>query len=195
MKIGILGSACDPPHKAHIKTAEIAKKELKLDKIILIPTKIPPHKASPSTPAKMRFKMAILAIGKRGGWSVFGMEFKRKGKSYTRDTIRDLKRKYPGDEIFWIVGSDAIVSMPWKWKGGWGILDLCQFVVFPRFGYPLKRVPKNILKKVIVLKSIAWKYQGISSTKIRCMFMKNKSPLKYIDKKVYRFIKKYHLYA
>lgn len=194
MKIGILGSACDPPHKAHIKMAEIAKKELKLDKIILIPTNIPPHKAIPSAPAKMRFKMAKLAVGNIKSWVVSAMELKRKGKSYTRNTIRDLKRKYTDDEIFWIVGSDAIVSMPWKWKGGWGILDLCQFVVFPRPGYSLRKVPKKILKKIVVMKAVAGDSREVSSTVIRDMLKKNKSPLKYIDRKVYEFIKKNKLY-
>ena len=194
MKIGILGSACDPPHKAHIKMAEVAKKELKLDRIVVIPTKIPPHKVSPSASGSMRFKMAKLAVGKRNGWSVSGMELKRKGISFTRDTIRALKKNYPNDKLFWIVGSDAIVSMPWKWKGGWGILDLCQFAVFPRYGYSLKKVPKNILKKVIVLKPIGGNLRDISSTQIRDMLRNKKGPLKFIDQKVYRFIKKHRLY-
>ena len=194
MRVGILGSACDPPHKAHIKMAEVAQKELKLDRVIIIPTKVPPHKDLPLVPQGMRLKMAKLAVGGRKNWIVSDMELKRKGKSYTRDTIHDLKKFYPKDKIFWIVGSDAIVSMPWKWKGGWGILDLCKFVVFPRLGYSLKKVPKNILKKVIVLKPITRNLEEISSTKIRDMFKKKKSSLKYIDRKVYGFIKKYKLY-
>jgi len=194
MHIGILGSACDPPHKAHIKIAEFAQKKLGFGKVVIIPTKVPPHKAVPSASEKMRLKMAKLAVGSRKNWIVSDMELKRKGKSYTRDTICAFKKLYPKDKIFWIIGSDAIVSMPWKWKGGWGILNLCKFVVFPRPGSSLKKVPKNILKKVIVLKPIDGSLREISSTEIRDMLKKKKSPLKYIDAKVYRFIKKRRLY-
>ncbi|MBI2639960.1 MAG: nicotinate (nicotinamide) nucleotide adenylyltransferase [Candidatus Sungbacteria bacterium] len=167
MRIGILGSAFDPPHKGHIEVARRAKHALRLERLILVPTRVPPHKAAPSLPGALRFKMARIAAGKRRRWTVSDMELKRQGVSYTRDTIYELKKRYPGDEIFWIIGSDSLASMPWKWKGGYDILDLCTFVAVRRPGYSLNRVSKRILKKVVLLCGAK---KDISSSTIRELF-------------------------
>lgn len=191
MKIGILGSACDPPHRAHIKIAEEAKRALKLDRIIFIPTKVPPHKVRPGVSEKMRLEMARLAAGKRKGWIVSDMELRRRGKSYTRDTIEELKKRYPHDRLFWIVGSDSLVSMPWKWKGGYDLLDLCTFVVARRKGYSPRGVRKHILKKVIVLGGVPY---SISSTHIRKLLAQGKDVRRFLDDRVLAYIQKHHLY-
>lgn len=192
MRIGILGSSCNPPHKGHIAAALAAEQKLSLDQIILIPTKAPPHKDRPEVSAGARMRMARLAVGNRHGWLVSDMELRRRGKSYTRDTIAALKRKYPRDELFWIVGSDSVVSMPWQWKGGYGILDLCTFVVMPRRGYSLLRVPKRILKKVIVLP--AQKSWDISSTMIRSRMKVGKKVSQFLHPAVFRFIRRHKFY-
>lgn len=192
MKIGILGSACDPPHKAHIKIGEYAKKFLGLDRIILIPTNISPHKNVSAVAGKLRLAMARLAIKKLKGWSVSDMELKRRGISYTKDTIRKLKKLYPRDELFWIVGSDAIVAMEQKWKGGYKVLDMCKFIVFIRPGYPLNTVSQKILKKVIVFKKIL--KRDLSSTMLRHMLKNKKSVKQYLVPEVLKFVKQYNLY-
>lgn len=192
MKIGILGSACDPPHKAHIKIGEYAKRVLGLDRIILIPTNISPHKNTPAVNGKLRLVMARLAVKKLKGWSVSDIELKRKGVSYTKDTIRELKKLYPRDELFWIVGSDAIVAMKKKWKGGYRALDMCKFIVFIRPGYALKTVPQKILKRVVVFKKIL--KRDLSSTMLRQMFKNKKSAKQYLAPEVLKFIKQHNLY-
>lgn len=192
MRIGILGSAFDPPHREHIAVARRAKQGLRLDRMILIPTRIPPHKAEPRIPGALRLKMARIAAGKRKGWMVSDMELKRPGVSYTRDTIRELKKQFPKDEIFWVIGSDSLASMPWRWKGGYGILDLCTFVAVRRPGYPLSRVPKRILEKVVLLRGAK---RDISSTNIRELLRKGKDVRRFLDPKVYAFIKRRHLYG
>lgn len=191
MKIGVLGSVCDPPHKNHIAIGEMAKRQLGLDLIILIPTKVPPHKDRPKVSENMRLQMAGLAICRRRGWTVSDLELRRNGKSYTRDTIAALKKKFPQDTLFWIFGADSLVSMPWKWKGGFDLLDLCQFVVAPRLGFLLKRVPRSILKKVIVLKL---KPSSMASSKIRKLLAEKKDVRQFLDPKVLSYIKKNHLY-
>lgn len=193
VKIGILGSACDPPHREHTEIGAYAKKALGLNRLILIPTKHPPHKDAPETPARLRFHMARL-VAKKRGWEVSDMEMKRRGKSYTADTIAELKNKYPSAKLFWIVGSDAIVSMPWKWKFGYDILDRCQFVAAKRFGYSLRGVPKSILKKVIVLQRPS--RRPISSTMIREAIMRGhtKKAKQFLDPEVFNFIIRNRLY-
>lgn len=193
VKIGILGSACNPPHTGHVAIGECAKKTLKLDRLIIMPTKHSPHKEVPGVSGKMRFAMARLMAKKRG-WEVSDMEMRRRGKSYTADTIAELKKKYPHVNLFWIVGLDAILSMPKKWKLGYGILDHCQFVAAKRRGYPLKRVPADILKKIIVLQKPA--RQSFSSTAIRNAIARGdlKKAKQYLDPEVFAFIICYNLY-
>lgn len=192
MKIGILGSVCDPPHRNHIAIGEGAKQQLGLDLIILIPTKVPPHKDRPKVSENMRLQMARLAIQGKKRWIVSDLELRRKGKSYTRDTIAVLKKKFTRDTLFWIFGADSLVSMPWKWKGGYDLLDLCQFVVAPRFGFSLKRVPRSIFKKVIVLKL---KSSSTASSKIRKSLKDKKDVRRFLDTGVLSYIKKHHLYT
>lgn len=192
MRIGVLGSTCNPPHKRHIALGAKAKQVLKLDKIIFIPVKDPPHKDEIRVSAELRFEMARRAVGRRKGWEISDIELKRPGKSYTADTIADLKKIYPHDELFWIVGADSLVSMPWKWKGGFDVLDLCQFVVAPRRGYDLASVSGDILKKVIILPISS---QSISSTEIREKIMQEKDIDKFVDPSVLEFIKLNNLYA
>ncbi len=191
-RIGIVGSTCNPPHIDHIAIGEAARRTLKLDRLILIPVKNPPHKEVPSVSADDRFKMGKLAIARRKGWSVSDMELGRRGKSYTRDTVNELKRLYPNDEIFWIVGSDSLMSMPWKWKGGYGILDLCTFVVASRKGHPIRHVSDRIIQKVKVLKM---RPTSVSSTMIRRKLLHRKEVKKYLNAKVLAFIKKNNLYS
>jgi len=119
-------------------------------------------------------------------------QLKRRGISYTKDTIRKLKKLYPRDELFWIVGSDAIVAMEQKWKGGYKVLDMCKFIVFIRPGYPLNTVSQKILKKVIVFKKIL--KRDLSSTMLRHMLKNKKSVKQYLVPEVLKFVKQYNLY-
>ena len=192
MRIGIVGSACDPPHKRHIEMGERARKALRLDKILFIPTNIPPHKARPSAGAKDRLSMARLAAQDLPRWEISDMELRRRGKTYTKDTIRQLKKIYPNDELYWIVGYDAITSMPWAWKGGYDILDECQFVVAHRPGYSLHRVKKSVLKKILVLERTF--KRDVSSTMIRSVIQLKKNPARFLDSRVLTYIKKKKLY-
>lgn len=193
VKIGVLGSACNPPHTGHAAIGECAKKTLKLDRLIMMPTKYPPHKDTPAVSGKMRFSMARLMAKKRG-WEVSDMEMRRRGKSYTADTITELKKKYPTAQIFWIVGSDAILSMPQKWKFGYSILDQCQFVAAKRRGFSLKRVPVDVLKKIIVLQKPA--RQSFSSTIIRDAIAQGdlKKAKQFLDPEVFNFIIRHKLH-
>ena len=103
-----------------------------------------------------------------------------------------MKKLYPRDELFWIVGSDAIVAMEQKWKGGYKVLDMCKFIVFIRPGYPLNTVSQKILKKVIVFKKIL--KRDLSSTMLRHMLKNKKSVKQYLVPEVLKFVKQYNLY-
>ena len=93
LKIGIFGGAFNPVHNGHLNLAKHYLDELGLDKILFIPTNIPPHKSNEDFAGrKDRFNMLRLAIKPYDKFEVSDIEFKRGGKSYTYDTLLELKK-------------------------------------------------------------------------------------------------------
>ena len=113
MKIGIYGGTFNPPHNGHITAARSAVEKLGLEKLLLIPDKVPPHKEMPEGSAneEQRYEMVELAAGCIGKLAeVSDIELKRQGKSYTSDTLRELRELYPDDELYLLMGSDMFLS-------------------------------------------------------------------------------------
>src|SRR3989338_1581087 len=109
MKIGILGGTFNPVHIGHLILAEEAREKLGLDKVIFVPTFLPPHKDnSDIADASDRLMMIKLAIKKNRYFLVSDTEIKRNGRSYTIDTIKEFKEKFRADELYFIVGSDLL---------------------------------------------------------------------------------------
>ncbi|MBQ9979784.1 MAG: nicotinate-nucleotide adenylyltransferase [Oscillospiraceae bacterium] len=133
MKIGIFGGTFDPPHKGHIQAVAGAAKALGLDRLLLIPDKIPPHKAlqASSATAEDRLEMTKLAAKNLENCTVSDMELRREGRSYTVDTLRILKEQYPRDELIFIMGSDMLMSFH-TWREPKEILSLARIAAFPR---------------------------------------------------------------
>ena len=134
MKIGIYGGTFNPPHNGHITAAQAAIQQLELDKLLLIPDKIPPHKELPSGSAneQQRYEMTVLAAGKLGKIAeVTDMELRRPGKSYTSDTLRELQERYPGDELFLLMGSDMFLSFQ-EWREPEAICQMAILAPFSR---------------------------------------------------------------
>lgn len=114
MRIGIYGGAFNPVHKGHIKLAREIKAKANLDKIIIMPSGISPHKGSDGlAESKHRLEMCRLAF-KGDDYIVSDLEIKRQGKSYTVDTVRELKKQYGDHELFLIMGSDMLLCFH-KW--------------------------------------------------------------------------------
>jgi nicotinate-nucleotide adenylyltransferase len=133
--VGILGGTFNPPHLAHMVCASEARAQLHLDRVVLIPAGVPPHKAVENEPgAEHRLEMCRLAIGPRAEWlSVSSMEIDRDGPSYTVDTLREIHGAAPGDELTFIVGGDMAWSLP-SWREPEAILELAAVAVAERAG-------------------------------------------------------------
>ena len=145
-RVGILGGTFDPIHLGHIAAAEAAQQSLSLDRIVLIPSRIPPHRAQPATASAVdRLAMAQLAADAHAGWSVSRIEIDRDGKSYTYDTLVELG--LPGTQLFFITGADAFAEIA-SWSRYPAVLDLANFVVVSRPGTTLdslrERVPSAV---------------------------------------------------
>ncbi len=116
MKIGIYGGTFNPPHLGHMTAARHAMEALGLDELLLIPTALPPHKLLPDgTPApEDRLAMTSiltdnLLLGEKV--RVSDLELRRAGKSYSSDTILELRREYPTAEFWFLMGSDMFLTL------------------------------------------------------------------------------------
>jgi len=107
VRIGILGGTFDPIHEGHLAAARAAIECADLDRVILIPTGEPPHRGAAVASAEQRLEMSRLAVDSDEKLDVSEVEIRRRGPSYTADTLEELRRAYPHDELFLILGWDA----------------------------------------------------------------------------------------
>ena len=108
MKIGIFGGSFDPIHLGHLIVAEYTKELMNLDKIIFIPVGNPSHRENSLSSWEHRLKMIELSIEDNPSFEVSKIEILSNKKNYTYDTLIELKKNYPTDEIFEIIGEDFL---------------------------------------------------------------------------------------
>lgn len=132
MKIGMLGGTFNPPHIGHLHAAQAAQRELGLDDVLFVPTNQPPHKTVPENSAttEQRLEMARLAAGSIGA-HVSTVELDRGGKSYTADTLTELKKLYADAEIWLIMGTDMFLTLQ-NWYAPQRIFDTAHIAVVAR---------------------------------------------------------------
>ncbi|MBQ7596160.1 MAG: nicotinate-nucleotide adenylyltransferase [Clostridia bacterium] len=131
MRIGIFGGTFNPPHNGHKKLALEIPGRLSLDLLIIIPTHIPPHKKAESLASdEDRLNMCRLCFDEKNN-VVSGIELRRSGKSYTVDTLSEIKKLYPDDELFFIMGSDMLTSFH-SWREPEKILDMANICAVSR---------------------------------------------------------------
>ena len=136
MKIGIYGGTFNPPHLGHVTAARAVFELLKLDRLLVIPAGLPPHKDLPdhSPTAAQRLEMTRLAaeqMGLDGKVEVVDIELSRAGKSYTSDTLAQLKERYPDDELWLLMGTDMFLTLQ-AWHAPEEILSLAGIAAFGR---------------------------------------------------------------
>ena len=127
-RLGIMGGTFNPIHLGHLMIAEEARQTFHLDKVLFIPSYITPNKHVAGATAEQRLTMVRLAIADNPHFAVSDMEIRRKGRSYTVDTLHFLKKLYgPSYILYFISGTDTIQDLP-NWHEPEEILSLCQFV-------------------------------------------------------------------
>ena len=131
--IGIYGGTFNPPHLGHIQAAKAAVETLGLDQLLVIPDRIAPHKELPegSASPEQRLQMLQLALEGEKGITVSDLELRREGKSYTYETVQQLRAMYPDAKFFLLLGSDMFLSLE-HWKNPEQILAEVAVAVFCR---------------------------------------------------------------
>lgn len=193
MKVGVLGGSFDPVHKGHISLARAALYQLRLDRVYFVLSPRSPFKSrQKKISSHHRFKMLTLALSNEKLLLPADWELKRRGPSYTVATLQRYKRKYPGHQIYLILGSDAFRGFS-KWKDPEKILEICRLVVGKRKG--IKMPPVQEFKKwdVARLKGV---FPLISSTQIRTLVKNEDLRLtSLLPRKVMTYIQKNKLYV
>ncbi len=187
-----MGGVFDPIHYGHLFTAEEARIEFKLDKVIFVPCREPVHKRENSiSDPEHRYLMTVLAISNNPFFEVSKIELNRPGPSYSIDTVKEFFKKYNhGIEIFFITGADAFLEID-SWYKSEELIKLCQFVAATRPGYDLNRLDQRF-KKIIKIMEIP--PLSISSTDIRRRVREGKSIKYLVPYKVEEYIYKNRLY-
>lgn len=203
-RIGILGGTFNPIHTGHLLLAEGVKKKLHLDYVLFIPCYLPPHKKPLKlAPAKHRFNMVRLAIRGNPKFKISNSEIKRKGISYSVDTLEELHKMYSAKKrpvsrrenggqsggkekakFFFIIGSDSLKGLR-TWKYINRLMKSCTLVAVTRPGYKLKYSG---------VKNIKLPTLPISSTDIRKFVKRGMSIRHLVPDSVRKYIIKCGLY-
>ena len=133
MRTGILGGTFNPPHVGHLHAAQLAHDALKLDRVLFIPTNIPPHKTLPAHTATADDRCEMVRLLTEGiPWARLDtMEIDRGGASYTVETLRALHARGETD-LYLIVGTDMLLSFDRIWYAAEEIVQLCTLAVCAR---------------------------------------------------------------
>jgi nicotinate-nucleotide adenylyltransferase len=187
-KIGIFGGTFNPIHTGHLLIAQEVLRSLGLNVIIFVPVYIPPHKKdSDLVSAHDRYNMVKIAISNNPNFKVSASEIKRKGLSYSIDTLREFKRKFGrGTNLYFIIGSDMARELK-AWKQIDAINKLVKFVIVNRPGYRMKRLPRYA-------QLIDSPYINISSRRIRRLIKRGDSVRYLVPHKVLEYILKNKIY-
>lgn len=153
-----MGGTFDPIHNGHLVAASEVADLLGLDEVVFVPTGQPWQKDRRVTAAEDRYLMTVIAIASNPQFSVSRVDVDRTGPTYTTDTLRDLRARYPDCELFFITGADALGSIL-TWQGWEELFELATFIGVSRPGYELTdthitdavdRLPDDALRLVEV---------------------------------------------
>lgn len=197
-KIGIYGGTFNPIHNGHLHILRQFMEQLSLDQVLLIPDRVPPHKpVHDMAPAEDRLAMCELAVGDMQGVIVSDMEIKRQGKSYTADTLQELKKQFPEDELFLLMGEDMFLTVE-HWYRPDVIFRCATLAGAPRQDGNTQKMEEHCL----VLQSLDANvrlchipFLPISSTQVRQYCSMGKSIGDLVPAQVDRYIHEHHLYG
>ncbi|MEP7235145.1 MAG: nicotinate-nucleotide adenylyltransferase [Ignavibacteriota bacterium] len=189
-KLGIFGGSFDPIHIGHLIEAQYAAEELGLEKLLFIPTGDHPLKAQAAS-SEARLEMTKLAIEGNSLFEISDIEIKRTGKSYTIDTVNQVKKLYAPEQLYLLVGMDN-VDIFHKWHRIDEILDICKVVVLSRMMTDDYVLSPSLLEKTMILDSPIIE---TSSTEIRERLEDGKEIRYLVPDSIREYIRSHSLYG
>lgn len=135
--IALYGGSFDPIHLGHLLVAQAAQEELQLSRLFFLPAAQSPFKPQqPPTAAADRLRLLRLALAGHQGYEVDDQEIRRGGISYSIDTVRNYLARYPGHDLYYLIGADHVPTLP-KWREAAALAEAITFLVIPRPGASL----------------------------------------------------------
>ena len=200
MRIGIYGGTFNPPHIGHVHAAQEAARALHLDRLLIVPDNIPPHKQMPegSPTNSQRVEMAELAFGGIPNAEVSDLELRRPGKSYSVDTLRQVHAMYPDAELWLLMGSDMLEILH-LWHEPETITALARIGTFARgdageqamFSRMLPLLEHNFRARITLIPLVA---QKAASSEIRRV-LPAWAGTELLSPPVWGYIQREHLYG
>ncbi|MGY1631217.1 nicotinate-nucleotide adenylyltransferase [Geodermatophilus sp. SYSU D01186] len=136
-RVGVMGGTFDPIHHGHLVAASEVAVLFGLDEVVFVPTGQPWQKSHREvSPAEDRYLMTVIATASNPRFSVSRVDIDRGGQTFTIDTLSDLQRQRPDDELFFITGADAL-SQILSWRDSDRCFDLAHFIGVTRPGFDL----------------------------------------------------------
>lgn len=193
-----MGGTFDPIHLGHLVAAETARQAFHLSKVVFVPTGKPPHKQGQAvTDAEHRYMMTVLATVAHPRFRVDRIEIDREGPSYSVDTVAYFAGRYPGAELYFITGADAVLQIC-SWHNCHRLLASCQVVAATRPGYDLAELGRladvvgtRLYSRIHPLEVPAL---AISSSDLRRLVAAGRSIRYLVPESVEQYIHKHGLY-
>jgi len=185
-RLGILGGTFDPIHVGHLAAASEVHFVLGLDSVLLIPANAQPLKPAPIASGKDRLAMCHAAAASDPRLQVSDVDLRRGGATYSVDTLGDLRKQHPGADFFFIMGADALATLP-RWKDYASLVTLATFVGVTRPGHSLEQLDApHVLVEVPAL--------AVSSTDVRDR-LRAGAPIRYlVPDAVAQYVEDHQLY-
>ena len=188
MNLCIFPGTFNPIHNAHIKMAEFVLEKFGFDKIIFIPSYLPPHKEIDINLARHRFNMVKLAISNNKNFEISDIEYQSEGKSYSLITVKKIIEQYNiKGRLNFIIGTDAFINLD-SWYKADELKGLVHFIVFPRRGDGNNEIYNDFRQNGWDFELVDCMFMDISSTEIRNIRISD------VSKNVEDYIKEYGLY-
>ena len=197
-RIGILGGTFNPIHLGHLLIAQDALEQMALDRVKFIPSATPPHKTAETlVNARARLQMIRLAIRGNDRFEADDIEIRRGGKSYSVDTLTELRRRDPKADFYFIIGADSLRELH-LWREAQRVVRLCTFVTVPRPGFEAKPVVDRRLdaasRKRLRQHVLRGHPCGIASREIRSRVASGRSIRYLVPDAVTEYIRRHGLY-
>lgn len=189
-RIGVMGGTFDPIHHGHLVAASEVASLFQLDEVVFVPTGQPWQKTDRQvSAAEDRYLMTVIATASNPQFSVSRSDIDRAGKTYTIDTLRDLRAEHPAAELFFITGADALEQI-FSWRNAEKLFSLAHFIGVTRPGHTLSDpgLPEGAVSLVEV------PALAISSTDCRHRVVKGDPVWYLVPDGVVRYIDKRALY-